>query len=139
MIFLLFLTSLVACWVKREPPIMKKVLFLFLVASHFFANAAQTNRCETKRKVFIDNPQTKVWQTTICPNQPLAYHTHQTARVVTSEKDVTLLVKYKSGMKKTIALKANTPTFLSEKQGLEPHQDVNLSGKPIKVTVVELK
>jgi hypothetical protein len=118
---------------------MKKVLFLFLFASNCLANAAQTNLCETKRKVFIDNPQTKVWQTTICPNKPLAYHTHDTARVVTAEKDVTLLVRYKSGVKKTIVLKANTPKFLNRKQGIEPHQDVNLSEKPVIVTVVELK
>ncbi|AUH71360.1 hypothetical protein [Legionella sainthelensi] len=118
---------------------MKKILLLFLVASYSFANTAQTNKCETKRKVFIDNAQTKVWQTTICPNQSLAYHTHQTARVVTAEKNVTLLVKYKSGEQRTIVLKANTPKFLSKKQGLEPHQDVNLSGTAIKLTVVELK
>jgi hypothetical protein len=123
----------------RGLPIMKNFLLLFLVASYSFANTAQTNSCETKRKVFIDNPQTKVWQTTICPNQPLAYHTHKTARVVTAEKNVMLLVKYKSGTQKTIVLKANTPIFLSKKQGFESHQDVNLSGIPIKVTVVELK
>lgn len=118
---------------------MKKVFLFFLVASNSFANAAQTNICETSRKIFIDNPHTKVWQTTICPNKPLAYHSHQTARVVTAEKNVTLLVKYKSGKQTTIVLKANTPRFLSKEQGLEPHQDVNLSGKPIKVIVVELK
>jgi hypothetical protein len=118
---------------------MKKFLLLFLVASCSLVNTAQASKCETKREVFIDNPQTKVWQTTICPNQPLAYHTHQTARVVIAEKNVKLLVKYKSGEQKTIVLQANTPNFLSKKQGFEPHQDVNLSGMPIKVTVVELK
>lgn len=118
---------------------MKKCVLLFLVATYTFAHAAQTNFCETKREVFIDNPQTKVWETTICPNQPLAYHSHRTARVVIAEKNATLLVKYQSGKQKTIVLKANTPTFLSKEQGLEPHQDVNLSGMPIKVTVVELK
>jgi hypothetical protein len=119
--------------------IMKKFLLLLLVVSYSFANTTQTNKCETKREVLIDNPQTKVWQTTICPNQPLAYHTHQTARVVIAEKNVTFLVKYLSGEQKTIVLQANTPHFLSKKQGIEPHQDVNISGTPIKVTIVELK
>lgn len=118
---------------------MKKFLIFFLVALCFFANATQTKICETKRKVLIDNSQTKVWQTMLCPNQPLAYHTHQTARVIMAEKNVSLLVKYKSGKQNTIMLKANTPVFLSKNQGLEPHQDVNLSGAPIKVTVVELQ
>lgn len=118
---------------------MKKFLLLFFIALFSFANATQANKCETKRKVFIDTTETKVWQTTICPNQPLAYHTHQTARVVIAEKNVTLLVKYKSGKQKIIKLKANIPSLLSKEQGLEPHQDVNLSGRPIKVTVVDLK
>ena len=117
---------------------MKKCVLLFL-ALNSFTYAAQSSVCETKRKIFIDNPQTKVWQTIICPNQPLEYHMHRNARVVTATNSVTLLVKYKSGKQQTIKLKANTPTFLSKKQGLELHQDVNLSEKPIKVTVVELK
>lgn len=118
---------------------MKKWLLLLVVISYSSVHATQTIPCETMRTIFIDNPQTKVWQTIICPNQPLAYHSHSTARVVTAQKDASLLVRYKSGKEKTVVLKANTPVFLSKEQGLEPHQDVNVSGAPIKVTVVELK
>lgn len=118
---------------------MNKLVMLFCVLIGACVNTAQANKCETKRTVFIENPQTKVWQTIICPNQPLAYHTHQTARVIIAETNATLLVKYKSGEQKTLVLKAHIPRFLSQKQGFELHQDVNLSGTPIKVTVVELK
>ena len=118
---------------------MKILIKLSLLTMAFVSNAAQKDVCETKRDIFIDNSQTKVWQTTICPSQPLGFHTHQTSRVVTAKDDVKLLVKYQSGKQHVIDLKAGVPIFLSQEQGMEPHQDVNLSGKPIKVTVVELK
>jgi len=97
------------------------------------------NACETKRKVFIDNQETKVWETVVCPNQRLPFHTHQHARVVIPNQTGTLKVIYRSGKETFIHLKKQTPILLSKSQGREAHQDVNIGKQPIHVTVIELK
>ncbi len=94
--------------------------------------------CETKREVFIDNALTKVWKTTICPNQRLPFHTHEHARVVIPEQSGTLKVIYKSGKHRLIHLKKKMPILLSKSQGKDLHQDVNVSKHRIQVTVIEL-
>lgn len=95
--------------------------------------------CETKREVFIENAETKVWRTTICPNQVLPFHTHQFARVLIPEETGALKVIYQSGKNDIILLKKRTPILLDKAQGSSPHQDVNMGQYPIHVTVVELK
>ena len=100
---------------------------------------AATQACETKRHVFLENAETKVWKTTICPQQKLPFHTHQFARVVIPEETGTLKVIYQSGEERLIHLKKQTPILLDKVQGISPHQDVNISKYPIHVTVVELK
>lgn len=98
-----------------------------------------TYACETKREIFIENSETKVWRTTICPNQKLPFHTHQFARVLIPEETSALKVIYKSGKENIVLLKKGTPILLDKSQGSSPHQDVNISKFPIHVTVVELK
>lgn len=95
--------------------------------------------CTTKREFFIENAATKVWKTTICPNQKLDFHVHQYAKVVIPEEDGRLKVIYKSGKEAIITLKKQIPIFLSLEQGLEPHQDENLGKDALHVTVIELK
>lgn len=104
-----------------------------------FCVTASTYACETKRQVFIDNAETKVWRTTICPQQKLPFHTHQFARVVIPEETGTLKVIYQSGEESFIHLKKHMPILLDKAQGSAPHQDVNISKIPIHVMVIELK
>ena len=113
---------------------LRASICLFMFCSATFAGS-----CETKREVFINNALTKVWKTTICPNQRIAFHTHQFPRVVIPEQNGTLKVVYQSGKESLIHLKKQMPILLSKAQGREMHQDVNISSHPIQVTVVELK
>lgn len=113
---------------------IRATLCILLLSSTVFAGV-----CETKRQVFIDNAEAKVWKTTICPNQTLPYHKHEYARVVIPEEDGVLKVIYQSGKESTVYLKKQVPIFLDKSQGSRLHQDVNLGKQPVHVTVIELR
>lgn len=113
----------------------KQLLALLLLTS----SVVHALPCETKRDIYIENPQTKVWISTICPNQRLAFHSHQNPRVVISAEDGVLLVHYKSGKQETLQLHKNQPMYLDKQQGLALHQDINMGKEPLHVTVIELK
>lgn len=115
---------------------MKKVLlFIGIILSPMVLAQA----CKTEREVFIDNADTKVWKTTLCPKARLPFHSHQYARVVISQETATLKAIYKSGKETIIELKKQRPAFLSLAQGQEPHEDENLSDLTLHLTVIELK
>ena len=95
--------------------------------------------CKTDRTVFLDNSDTKVWQTVICPNEKLPMHRHDFARVVIPKSSGTLKVSYKNGQSNEVVLTKGVPEYLSKEQGMQLHQDVNVSNEPIKVIVVEIK
>lgn len=123
--------------------IFKKRVIMKHISTFFYllmlSSTAFSASCETKREVFIDNELTKVWKTTVCPNQRLPFHTHEHARVVIPQQSGTLKVIYKSGKQRFIHLKKQIPILLSKSQGHEPHQDVNIGKQEIQVTVIELK
>lgn len=110
--------------------------FLLLLS---FSVAGFAATCETKREIFIDNELTKVWRTTICPNQELPFHNHKFPRVVIPEQSGTLKIIYQSGKEIFTHLKKDKPMLLSKSQGSELHKDVNIGKYPIRVTVIELK
>ncbi|MDX1836001.1 hypothetical protein DIZ81_13095 [Legionella taurinensis] len=114
---------------------MKKwtgILFLLGSATAFAAP------CDTKRDLLLDNSETKVWRSTICPNQQLPFHTHEHARVAIPAEDGTLKVIYQSGKTEVIQLKKNQPIFLDKAQGKEAHQDLNTTQNILHITVIEL-
>ncbi len=113
---------------------IRTTLCFILSCSTAFAGA-----CETKRQVFIENAETKVWKTTICPNQNLPYHTHEYARVVIPAENGTLKVTYQSGKVSILHLKKQVPILLDKSQGSRLHQDVNTGKHSIHVTVIELR
>ncbi len=110
---------------------------ILLLLIFFVTGIAES--CETKREVFIDNELTKVWRTTICPNQKLPFHKHQYPRVVIPEQNGTLKVIYQSGREVLVHLKKEKPLLASKSQGSELHQDVNIGKRVIRVMVIELK
>ncbi|CEK09539.1 hypothetical protein [Legionella hackeliae] len=109
-------------------------LFLLLVSQLSFAET-----CETKRELIIENNETKVWKTTICPQQQLPFHTHDFARIVIPEEAGSLKVTYASGRETVINFEKQIPVFLSKAQGQESHQDLNTGTLPLHVTVIELR
>lgn len=115
----------------------KKGIFLSILSLFLVSNLGRS--CETHRQVFIENAQTKVWQTTLCPHELLAYHNHQFPRVLIPQTDGVLQVKYRSGKKVILKLQQQIPIFLDFAQGKELHQDINLGEEAVKVLVIELK
>jgi len=97
------------------------------------------SKCETLREIYVENAQTKVWKTTICPHHKLPFHNHQYARIVIPEENGILQVIYRSGKKQILKLQKQTPIYLSAAEGKESHQDLNLGNKPVQVTVIELR
>lgn len=108
---------------------------LLLVCSQL----ALAQPCETKRELFIENTATKVWRSTICPQERLPFHTHDYARVILPEDSGNLKVTYASGREIIIHLEKQVPLFLSKAQGQESHQDLNTGETALHVIVVELK
>ena len=108
--------------------------FLFICSSLF----ASTN-CETVRVQHFENKDVKVWSTTVCPKQRLAFHTHQYARIAISKETGDLDVVYKNGRTQKVHFEKNIPVYLSRAQGKTPHQDVNNNKIPFHITVIELK
>ncbi|WP_141650465.1 hypothetical protein [Legionella massiliensis] len=115
---------------------MNKFIYFFLL---LICQISFAETCETKREIFIENAVTKVWKTTICPQQRLSFHTHQFARVVIPDEDGRLTVIYKSGKEVSLHLKKQVPLYLDVAQGQELHQDENPETEPLHVTVIELK
>jgi len=94
----------------------------------------------SRREPQFDNQYVSVWKSIIMPNQPLTLHRHDHARALVALTDGQLQVVDKAGKRldtynlvrgKAIWLKADPPGQM--------HADVNASGKPIEVIVVQLK
>jgi beta-alanine degradation protein BauB len=94
----------------------------------------------SRREPQFENEHVKVWKSIIMPKQPLALHRHDHGRALIALTDGRLNVVDKSG--KTL------DTYNWEKGkaywlGVDPpgqqHGDVNDTGQPIEVIVVELK
>ncbi|KTD46640.1 hypothetical protein Lrub_1562 [Legionella rubrilucens] len=114
---------------------MKNLTCILLILGSAAAFAAP---CDTKRDLLLDNSETKVWRSTLCPNQQLPYHTHEHARVAIPAENGMLKVIYQSGKTEVIQLRKNQPIFLDKAQGKEAHQDVNITQKILHITVIEL-
>jgi hypothetical protein len=113
---------------------MKKLAgFLFVLINA----AAFAAPCETRRDILLENSETKVWRSTICPNQRLPFHTHEHARVAIPAENGTLKVIYQSGKTEIIEFKKNQPVFLNKAQGKMPHQDVNTEKNRLHIKVIE--
>lgn len=107
------------------------VLFLFI------ANVYSA-QCTTEREYYYHTPEANVWLSTVCPGSPVAFHTHQTTRVVIPQNNGKLRIQYKDGSRYNLNLKKGVPVMLMSKEGQRLHQDVNLEKFPLKMIVVEM-
>jgi len=115
---------------------MQKTLLTLLLLISPYGIAAD---CETHRQVFFENKDTKVWQSTICPHEKLAFHVHQFARILIPAESGQIKVVYESGEEKMITLVKNHPIYLDKAQGKDRHQDINPGNTPLHVTLIELR
>lgn len=111
------------------------LLCIIIVPSLSFA----ATTCKTARHQFFEKKEAKVWSTTIYPGKRLAFHTHQTARILIPQESGTLEVLYKNGKKEIVKLVKNTPSYLPVSEGIKPHQDINIGKRPLHLIVISLK
>ena len=102
--------------------------------------ATQQNPAVTRREPQFENQHLRVWKSIIMPDQPLALHRHEHGRALIAlvggklsvvDKDGNTLDTYDWESGKAYWLGADPPGQM--------HADVNRSGRPIEVIVVELQ
>ncbi len=100
---------------------------------------AQQSDSETRRIPQFENEHVKVWKSIILPDQPLSMHRHEHSRALIALTDGVLDIVQDSGERETVHWKAGTAYWLTHDEPGTLHADVNNSGAPIEVIVVELK
>jgi hypothetical protein len=115
---------------------MKKVfvsLFLLFLTNPILAN--------TQRTPQFSNEKVNVWETIIYPGneQKLAYHRHETDRVLVALDTGVLKVINDKGQSHLLELTQNKSYFLPKNVPGEMHTDINTTDHPIRVIVIELK
>ena len=126
---------------SRSP--LRSAVFCLLSIGLFSAPAQtpvqQAPAATTHRVTQFENDAVKVWRTTIQPGTPLPLHHHDHPRVLVALSPGTLKLIEQSGETQTIVLKAGEAYWLPAMAAGTLHQDVNASGQPIEVMVVELE
>lgn len=93
----------------------------------------------TTRILQFENEQVKVWKTIIMPDQPLKMHRHDCDRVVVG-LDGGVLTKIEStGEQSDLIFETGVAYWLTQDPIDTLHADLNETGKPIVVMVIELK
>ena len=100
---------------------------------------AQQSESETRRVPQFENEHVRVWKSIILPDQPLSMHRHEHSRALIALTDGDLDIVQDSGERETVHWEAGTAYWLTHDEPDTLHADVNNSGQPIEVIVVELK
>ncbi len=102
--------------------------------------ADQQTATVTRREPQVENEFVRSWKSIIMPNQPLALHRHENGRVLIALTGGPLNVVDKDGkILKTYNWERGKAYWLDADPPGEMHADVNTTGIPIEVIVVELQ
>ena len=102
--------------------------------------AQQQAQSTSRREPQFENTQLKVWKSIIMPKQPLALHRHDHGRALIALTDGQLkVVDAKGKLLDTYNWTKGKAYWLGVDSAGQQHADVNDTGKPIEVIVVELK
>jgi quercetin dioxygenase-like cupin family protein len=102
--------------------------------------AQQQAQSATRREPQFENANVRAWKSIIMPHQPLTLHRHEHGRALVALTDGQLKVVNKDGRTlETYDWKAGKAYWLDADPAGQMHADVNDTGKPIEVIVVELK
>lgn len=102
--------------------------------------AQQQAQSATRREPQFENDEVKVWKSIIMPNQPLSMHRHEHGRALIALVGGKLKVVDPSGKTlDTYDWQSGKAYWLGKDPQGQMHADVNDTGKPIEVIVVELK
>lgn len=120
--------------------LVRPVLLSSLVAFAAGAGAMWAQQQATRREPQFENDEVKVWKSIIMPNQPLTMHRHEHGRALIALIGGTLKVVDPSGKTlDTYDWQSGKAYWLGKDPPGQMHADVNDTGKPIEVIVVELK
>ena len=114
---------------------------LLMVAALAFAAgfaAAQVKKA-TGREPQFDNEEVKVWKSVILPNDPLPLHRHEHPRVIVALHGGTMKILEETGQSELHRWQTGKAYWLPANPPGTRHQDVNVSGEPVEVMVVELQ
>ncbi|CAN5370664.1 hypothetical protein BH10PSE19_BH10PSE19_05330 [soil metagenome] len=120
---------------------MRNSLGLILIGLIFFIDIAQAETPQTQRHPHFSNERVNVWETIIYPSkdQILKMHRHEYPRVLVAFDSGLLKITNNHGKTHFLKLEKNKAYYLSKDIPNELHTDENLSPKPIRVLVMELK
>ena len=116
-----------------------KFLLLFPFVYCFSLCSEEISLTQTHRVFQFENEYVRVWKTVIMPNQPLKMHRHDCARVIVGLKGGTLTKIEETGEISDLRFDTGVAYWLTEDPPGTFHGDVNESGAPIEVMVIELK
>jgi beta-alanine degradation protein BauB len=121
---------------------IRKLMMLGLCLASFGAGALWAGQAQgtSRREPQFENEHVKVWKSIIMPKQPLALHRHDHGRALIALTDGQLKVVDKEGTTlDTYNWERGKAYWLGVDPPGQQHGDVNDTGKPIEVIVVELK
>jgi len=109
-----------------------------LLLAAFAAGFAVAQTTGAGREPQFENPEVKVWKSTVLPNAPLPLHRHEHPRVIIALKGGTMQIVEQGGARETEVWNTGHAYWLPANPPGTLHQDVNVGDKPIEVMVVEL-
>jgi hypothetical protein len=121
----------------------KHILISLVVCIYCLTNyASPTNNINTTKRIpQFSNDKVSVWQTIIYPSskQILTMHRHDQDRIVVALTNGLLKITNDKGKIHFLKLEKDKAYYLPKDTIDELHNDQNMSGKAIKVLVIELK
>jgi quercetin dioxygenase-like cupin family protein len=116
-----------------------RVALLSAIALTPFSTLTPQQTSQTQRIPQFENNDVAVWKTTVIPNAPLTFHTHEHPRVIIALSGGTMKVVNEDGTSELHQWETGKAYLLSAEEGKRRHADANIGSKPIDVMVVELK
>ncbi len=114
-------------------------LLAFLAGAGVMSTRQQTQSA-TRREPQFENEHVRVWKSIILPHQPLSLHRHEHGRALIALTDGQLTVVDQGGHPlTTYEWERGRAYWLDADPPGQLHADVNNTGRPIEVIVVELK
>jgi hypothetical protein len=87
----------------------------------------------------FDNPEVKVWKSTLLPNVEFPLHRHDHPRVIVALTSGTIRIVPQNGAAETHQWEAGKAYWLDANPPGQSHVETNIGDKPLEVMVVELE
>src|SRR5579863_690483 len=98
-----------------------RVVLLSAIALIPFSTLTPQQTSQTQRIPQLENQDVTVWKTTVIPNAPLTFHTHEHPRVIVALSGGTMKVVYEDGTSETHQWETGKAYLLSAAEGKKRH------------------